>query len=227
MLSGRTGAFNMVDNLPGQIFFEIHRQMAPVEDYMTNQISAHSPKLHKRNIITNMKAQLKSYIQRTYTNKGIASFQKTMKLEMNKGFAQYYQYTKRDTMLTQEQMKHRQLEFSKWLGKRIDAKFKNHMIREFDSWKKEHNPVHRIINKIKPRNRGQGNQKTGLQKRYVELNPKNSFIFEVVIAFLTIPFFANPFALGLWGVLFGLFLAQVLARGVLHRLVFGKWGSLF
>ena len=217
MLSGSSEAFNQADHLPRQVFYELHRQIVPVENYMANQIVSHSPNIQKRGLFGDLKKKVQSYIQRTYTNKALASFEGPMNAEINRGLAQYYRYTKRDTMLTQEQIQNRQLQFSNWLGKRLDAKLKNHMMQGFIEWKNAHNPVNRVINKVK--------QTVGMQKRFLGLEPskKNNFIIEVVAAFLTIPLFANPFTAGIWGAIFSVAFGMFFIRWILNRVVYGRY----
>ena len=196
------------------IMSRIRQRTKSVTGYMAYNIAKHSPDLQKRGLVGDLKQKLQEYVSDTYTDKASKNFEPIMRVEMDNAFNQYYRHTKRDTFLTPEQEKHREQLFAQWLSKRLDAKFKNHMVSKFDVWKDDH----KMIGK-----RSDVNRVTGLQKRYIERTPKNQAIFLIVTSFLLIPVFMNPFTVGLWGILFSLSTYVLFFNPIFTRMTFGTW----
>jgi hypothetical protein len=188
-----------------------------ITEYMAKKINKHSPELQKRGFLGNLKQNLKDYIDETYTKKSLKSFKPVMKHEVDSALAQYYRFTKRDRIMAPEQEKNRQHAFSDWISKRLDVKFKNHMMSEFQIWKKNH-----TFKKIREAGL-QNKEKSSIRKRYLEETPKNMAIYTIVTSFLLLPVFMNPFTVGFYGLLLSIVLYMAFFDPILKRVTFGKW----
>lgn len=196
---------------------QVSAKTASITEYMADKINEHSLDIQKRGFIGNLKQNLRNYIDETYTQKSLKSFEPVMKKEVDNAFRQYDRHTKRDIILTQEQERYRQHAFSEWLSKRLESKLKNHMLFEFQEWKDDH---------INFKTRAEAlfqNKAASIQKRYIERTPKKMAIFGIVTAFLLIPIFINPFTIGFYGILLTIISFLLFFDPILKRVTFGEW----
>jgi hypothetical protein len=199
------------------IMSKLQARTGLITEYMAKKINQHSPQLQKRKILGNLMQNLKDYIHKTYTQKSLESFQPVMKQEVDNSLAQHQRFTKRDIIMTADQEKYRRYAFSDWISKRLDVKFKNHMMSEFQMWKKKHTFK-------KMREAGLlTKDKSSIRKRKLEESPRNVAIYSIVTSFLLIPVFMNPFTIGFYGFLFSIVLYSVFFDPILKRITFGKW----
>ena len=217
------------DSKASTIFLSrIGQNIAPVTEYMTDNIYKNSPKLQKRGIIGDIKNQLREYIGRTYSAKAIKSFEPIMKNEMDNGFKQYYALYKRDGVSSPEQEKYRREAFAGWLSKRLDAKLKNHMVGQLDTWVNEHTLLGKaktsLQNVFQKRESISGKHETGvIQKRYVERTGKTDAIIMIVSSFLLLPIFMNPFMTSIWSLLLVGGSVILFFNPIIYRMVYGYW----
>lgn len=211
------GQQNRANQFRNSGFNQFKRVTAGVSEFMADKIAksdvAQKSSIQKR-VFADLKGDIKQYVQASYLDPAIASFQPIMDAEVDKHLRKFQSVRVDPRKHTQEAIKQREKDFAEWLSKKIDAKFKNYLGGKFQEWKRGHSILKKRSTEVSA---------AGLQKRFVENTPKNHAIFMIVTSFLFLPVFMNPFAAGLWGILVGLGLAVVVMPAIMRKIVFGYW----